>query len=399
MATTLDPQEARMLIESSGQIHMRPFQVAVGVLTSLALCCFVARVAVRLTYQKHLRLDDAFLILAAACLCAATGILYHVCYFLYLHSAALLVPQVLPYVLSDFDELLQLQKKVYPFLALVWTTTFAVKGCFLAFMRPLVWNISRTVNWYYWFIVIFCVISWAFVIVDPFIICPYFGLDAVQCFASTVDEKKTLGLTVFVTVIDIVSDIMVVSIPIIILRGSFLSRSTKFGLAVFLCLSIFMAVCAVIRIAGFHYKGLEDDTWEFFWQQVEGAVAVMMASITAFRTLFVKQTNNDEVADRSPVGNLFHRLYRRFQSLAQAQPDEKPALDQSSSIKLPKLPSPIFFGVRSFIRRNNRTDVGSTTFATLDSVIDGSEGDYHATLKTNAHSRSGDHSLHGQRGS
>lgn len=160
-----------------------------------------------------------------------------------------------------------------------------------------------------------------------------------------------------------------------------------------------MAVCAVIRIAGFHYKGLEDDTWEFFWQQVEGAVAVMMASITAFRTLFVKQTNNDEVADRSPVGNLFHRLYRRFQSLAQAQPDEKPALDQSSSIKLPKLPSPIFFGVRSFIRRNNRTDVGSTTFATLDSVIDGSEGDYHATLKTNAHSRSGDHSLHGQRGS
>ncbi|KAK6219462.1 hypothetical protein LQW54_002194 [Pestalotiopsis sp. IQ-011] len=192
---------------------------------------------------------------------------------------------------------------------------------------------------------------------------------------------------------------MVVSIPIIILRGSLLSRSTKFGLAVFLCLSIFMAVCAVIRIAGFHYKGLEDDTWEFFWQQAEGAVAVIMASITAFRTLFVRQTHNDEVADRSPVGNLFHRIYRRFQSLAQAQPDEKPALDQSSSvIKLPKLPSPIFTGVRSFIRRNNRTDAGTTTFATLDSVIDGSEADYHATLKTNAHSRSGDHSLHGQRG-
>ncbi|KAI4600650.1 hypothetical protein KJ359_012811 [Pestalotiopsis sp. 9143b] len=189
---------------------------------------------------------------------------------------------------------------------------------------------------------------------------------------------------------------MVVSIPIIILRGSLLSHSTKFGLAVFLCLSIFMAVCAVIRIAGFHYKGLEDDTWEFFWQQVEGAVAVMMASITAFRTLFVRQTNNDKVADRSPVGNLFHRLYRRFQSLAQAQPDEKPALDQSSSvIELPKLPSPIFTGVRSFIRRNNRTGAGNTTFATLDSVIDGSEADYHATLKTNTHSRSGDHSVHG----
>lgn len=134
--------------------------------------------AIRITYQKQLRLDDAFLILAAACLCAATGILYHICYFLYLHSAALYAPQVLPIVLAHFQELLGLQKKVYPFLALIWTTTYAVKGCFLVFMRPLVWHISRAVNRYYWLIVVFTVISWAYAIVDPFIICPYFGADA-----------------------------------------------------------------------------------------------------------------------------------------------------------------------------------------------------------------------------
>ncbi|KAI0010256.1 hypothetical protein F4779DRAFT_616832 [Xylariaceae sp. FL0662B] len=92
MATSIDPQEATRLIKSSGQIHMHAFQVALGVLTGLALCCFVARIAIRLKYQKHLHLDDAFLILAAACLCAATGILYHICYFLYIHSASLLAP-------------------------------------------------------------------------------------------------------------------------------------------------------------------------------------------------------------------------------------------------------------------------------------------------------------------
>jgi hypothetical protein len=151
--------------------------MTLGVLTGLALCCFVVRLAIRLKYQKSLRLDDAFLILAAACLCAATGILYHICYFLYLHSAALLVPQVLPYLLENFEQLLQLQKRVYPFLALIWTTTFAVKGCFLAFMRPLVWHISRGINWYYWFVVGFCIVSWAFCVADPFVICPYFGLD------------------------------------------------------------------------------------------------------------------------------------------------------------------------------------------------------------------------------
>ncbi|KAK7753017.1 hypothetical protein SLS62_004966 [Diatrype stigma] len=354
--------------------------VGIGVLTGLALCCFVARMVIRLTYQKALRLDDAFLILAAACLCVATGILYHICYFLYLHSAALLAPQVLPYVLANYGELLSLQKKVYPFLAMIWTTTFAVKGCFLAFMRPLVWHISRAVNRYYWFIVVFCVMSWAFVMVDPFIICPYFGEDAV------------------------------VSLPIIILRGSFLSRSTKIGLAIFLCLSIFMAICAAVRMAGFYYKGLEDDVWEFFWQHIEGDVAVMMASITAFRTLFVKQTstgngngngNNaaqEETIPLSPMESLWNRLWRRFQSLARAQPDEKPTTMAPNRplLKLPKIPSPVFTGVRTFIRGSNRTDASAATFVTLESVSDATEADYHAALKTQTRAASGNTSTKGQ---
>ncbi|OTB17734.1 hypothetical protein K445DRAFT_309898 [Daldinia sp. EC12] len=398
MNNSMDPQEATRLIESSAQIHMHAFKVAIGVLTGLALCCFIVRLIIRLTYQKRLHLDDAFLIIAAASLCAATGILYHICYFLYLHSAASLAPQLLPYLLANYDELLNLQKRVYPFLALIWTTTFAVKGCFLVFMRPLVWHISRRVNWYYWFIVIFCLISWAFVVSEPFIVCPYFGLEGMKCFSSTVDEKKTLGLTALITVLDILSDIMVVSIPIIVLRGSFLSRSTKLGLAIFLCLSIFMAICAIIRIAGFHYKGVEDDIWEFFWQQAEGAVSVMMASITAFRTLFVRQANGtDDTTSRSPVESLFHKFFKRFQFLARAQPDEKPTPDPTTSIlKLPKLPSPLFTGMRTFIRRNNRTDVSAATFATLDSVGDPSEGDYHAALQTHSKTGNGSTSLHGQ---
>ncbi|KAH8889082.1 hypothetical protein GQ53DRAFT_767203 [Thozetella sp. PMI_491] len=383
MSAGIDPAEAQRLIESSGQIHMRTFQVALGVLTGLAICCFIARIAIRLTYQKRLRLDDGFLILAAASLITATGIMYNICYFLYLHTAALLVPQLLPMLLVNFQGLLEFQKRVYPFLALIWTTTFAVKGCFLAFMRPIVWHISRVMNWYYWFVVVFTLLSWAFCVADPFIICPYFGFESVKCFASTVDPSKTFGLTTLVTVLDILSDIMVVSLPIIVLRGSMLSRSTKFGMAVFLCLSIFMAICAVIRLAGFHYKGLEDDTWEFFWQHAEGAVAVMMASITAFRTLFVKPSTAADVATpRSPAENFFRRVFTRFQVLARAQPEEKPASTQSTQIlRLPQIPSPTFSGVRTFIRRNNRTGVSANTVATQTSEIDPSEASYHAAIQ------------------
>jgi hypothetical protein len=147
----------------------------------MALCCYIARIAIRLVYQKTLRLDDAFLIFAVASLCAATGILYSICYFSYLHAATLFVPKLVPYLLGEYTNLLHLQEsqeRVYPYLALIWTTTFGVKGCFLAFMRPLVWHVSRAMNWYFWFIVVFTAITWAFVVADPFIICPYFKLEA-----------------------------------------------------------------------------------------------------------------------------------------------------------------------------------------------------------------------------
>lgn len=153
-------------------------QITIGVFTGMAFCFFVARIGIRLRYQKGLRIDDGFLIAAAVCLAAATGILYHICYYLYLHATALLAPHLLPFLIADFGELFQLQKWMDPLLVLIWTTIFAVKGCFLAFMRPLVFHISRAMNRYYWLIVVFCVLSWAYFVASPFILCPYFGIDA-----------------------------------------------------------------------------------------------------------------------------------------------------------------------------------------------------------------------------
>lgn len=56
MATSLDPHEAGKLIESCADSCM-PSKVTLGVLTGPAFLCFVARIAIRLTYQKQLSLD------------------------------------------------------------------------------------------------------------------------------------------------------------------------------------------------------------------------------------------------------------------------------------------------------------------------------------------------------
>jgi hypothetical protein len=147
-----------------------------------------------------------------------------------------------------------------------------------------------------------------------------------------------------------------------------------------------MAAFAIIRMAGFHYRGLEDDTWNFFWQHAEGAVAVMMASITAFRTLFVKPDHDPNISTpRSPAENFLQWMYTRFLALAQATPGEKPVSPApgKSTLKLPKLPAPTFTGIRTFIHQNHRSDLGSAQFDTLRSDHDSMEVTYHQAIKDN----------------
>ena len=80
---------------------------------------------------------------------------------------------------------------------------------------------------------------------------------------------------------------LILTIPLSLLYRVQIATKQKFGLAAFLCLSIFMIVVAAIRVSGFHYEGTWDNTWIFFWQQIEASVAVAMISVTAFRSAFV----------------------------------------------------------------------------------------------------------------
>ena len=71
----------------------------------------------------------------------------------------------------------------------------------------------------------------------------------------------------------------------------------KLGLAVFLCLQVFMIIIAIIRISGFIYHNAFDEGWVYLWQQIEACVSVSTISLTAFRVMFVASNSR---RDRSP---------------------------------------------------------------------------------------------------
>ena len=105
------------------------------------------------------------------------------------------------------------------------------------------------------------------------------------------------------------------SFPVILLWGFKIKTSTKLSIAAFLGLSAFMVVCSLARIAGFMGEDgkTPDATWRMLWTQVECCVAVIMASLTAVRSLFAARKGesltsdpptSDPPASASPEKNL-----------------------------------------------------------------------------------------------
>jgi hypothetical protein len=71
-----------------------------------------------------------------------------------------------------------------------------------------------------------------------------------------------------------------------------LELKRKLALGAVLCLSIFMILIAIIRytLAQIPIEGgtttIPDTIWLFFWQSIESCVAIIMVSLTAFRSLY-----------------------------------------------------------------------------------------------------------------
>lgn len=88
---------------------------------------------------------------------------------------------------------------------------------------------------------------------------------------------------------DIMSDLLVLTVPVCILWRVRISVRQKIGLAFSLCLSCVMVIVTIVRIAGMRPRGTGsvDIVWLVFWQQQECSIAVLMVSISAFRSLFV----------------------------------------------------------------------------------------------------------------
>lgn len=205
-------------------------KVVIGVFFGLAIAAAISRVVIRLWLRMRLRLDDYLLLGSAACLIAATGLLYYGTSIIFLAAELTFHPTAAFKTGVDPSKLLHdvnlIPKINWAYLALSWTTIFLIKFGFLSLFRQLVDRVPPIYRFWKWTLVITALIG-AFAICDGFIACPKQGLEAgkralrsslhdllltrhckVECAANPEVLNRALAVGITAIVLDMVTDLL-----------------------------------------------------------------------------------------------------------------------------------------------------------------------------------------------
>lgn len=119
-----------------------------------------------------------------------------------------------------------------------------------------------------------------------------------------------------------------------------------------------MIITAIVRISGARilHKNI-DVQWQTFWTNVEGAVAVIMVSITASRSLLGVQAQKSR--EKKEQASYWYRRKLLFRK------ENKSSSVDSNEDQLPAIPGPTLTGIRTLTRGNQ----DSETMASMESAI------------------------------
>lgn len=133
----------------------------------------------------------------------------------------------------------------------------------------------------------------------------------------------------------------VVSIPILVLRQSHLRLGQKLAMSSFLSLSLAMVVMAIMRVS--NLPGVASINSHVFWGHMEACVAILMASLTSYRSIFVLRQERKRQEKRMKLAPRSRSRWGFRTGL------------NDEDLSLPTVPRATLTGIRTMVWRNNRT--------------------------------------------
>ena len=143
----------------------------------------ILRLTFRLYHNRKIFAHDCLVIFGTLTLIPLTGVTYALLPRMYMVETINSDATVIP-TMDELVDLLETPKWVFIFMALSWTTVFSIKFSFLIFFRPLIRNLSKKLDYYWWFSMIFCGVAYVLFAVEPAILCPHVGMPARTFFPA-----------------------------------------------------------------------------------------------------------------------------------------------------------------------------------------------------------------------
>lgn len=113
-----------------------------------------------------------------------------------------------------------------------------------------------------------------------------------------------------------------------------------------------MIIVAIIRVSGLHDRKANaiDLVWEYHWQWVEVCIAILMVSVTAFRSFFIQHSGRNQSPPKRPWYSGIKAAVAKYSYTSSGiEPPDR---------ELPTIPGATMTGMRTFIEGNEEHDEG-----------------------------------------
>ncbi|PVI05709.1 hypothetical protein DM02DRAFT_668070 [Periconia macrospinosa] len=293
-------------LEHACRVDQLSFKVWSIIFTSCAILASAARLFVRYLRERTFLLEEYLILLATICFVVEAGLTYSFIPSIYLIDATTFQRPVLKHIAQSADGTSgrDLQERfmsigagtVNAYFLFGWLAIFSIKASFLSLFYRMLRNVNKKLMTWFWTTVGFTIISAGAVLLESFQLCSHFGEGPVQCFLTT-RHTFTIHSGLVVQSLDIITDLMVISIPVLLLRMSSLRLQLKLRLVLILCLSTACVVIGIIRMAGgVHFNVVSNKqfsmVWLTFMLHCEAAVALMAGSVPGLHALITAQELN-----------------------------------------------------------------------------------------------------------
>ncbi|KAJ5463717.1 hypothetical protein N7475_008661 [Penicillium sp. IBT 31633x] len=114
-----------------------------------------------------------------------------------------------------------------------------------------------------------------------------------------IDQTGSVISIVYSTVVDILTDLLIMFLPLRIIWQAKINMQQKVGLVIFFCLGFLIIAAAIVRAFGITGKAYSDQAGLAVWSVAESSISIIVGCLPPFRAIISTKSNTTQSPDGS----------------------------------------------------------------------------------------------------